>query len=642
MMSAWHDQLLADARAAAGASRVQLDPVSGFTLPANDFTVLRIAGMQSERTLPFAALHRLLLPVLSADDLRGMLRGTPFQLRMAVHELLTTLAVQQPVLVQIDDAHWLDRETLDVMGFTARRTSGHRLAVLLTGRPEWTGDQPADLVALAADLPGSVVDAAQYAWHAGRPDWARTLLTSRSGVDVGRSALLLGEIELRDGDPAVAAHELTTAAEHLADPGLALLLAGEARRLCGDMPGYRALARAVPAQPSLMAAHFRGLTATYAGQHEQAHEPLRQVVRLGMDASDVASAVWAAEGAFALGMGEKAYECASAAVYRARLTGREAALPWALVQLSLAAIVLDRHEVAIEASTEGLAASGAQRTTHTEHLSLLALSAALRDDRAAARSYLDRSAAGIGKRGLGRPCAITSWAYACLDLADDRPGDALARLDAMTAGVSGAQPAIQVLATPQLVEAAVLVGQTERAERALQVFDAWVRMGGNSAWLALSHRCHGLLTDNMIHFESAITLHRKAGAAMELARTQMVYAHRLRLQRRLLDARVQFRAALRVFESIGAKTWADRAQAGLRAAGETVGAQNASLAGLTPQQAAISRLVAVGETNKEIARRLVISHRTVDHHLRNIFTALGVRSRVELARRVTSLDTDPA
>ncbi|MET0236530.1 MAG: LuxR C-terminal-related transcriptional regulator [Kibdelosporangium sp.] len=513
----------------------------------------------------------------------------------------------------------------------------------------WQSLLALDLITMAAQLASEyrvpdeadLIDLAQQAWQVGRPDWARSLLSQAraAGADVGKLALLHGEIELRTGDPAVAAHELTTAAAHLPDPGPALLLAGEARRLCGDMPGYRAMARTVPSEPDLMAAHFRGLTATYEGRHADAAEPLRQAVRLGMAAPDVASAVWAAEAAFALGLGEKAYECASAAVSRARLTGREAALPWALVQLSLAAIVLDRHEVAVAASTEGLAATSAQRTTWTEHLSLLALSAALRGDRATAESHLDKAAPGIAQRGLGRPCAIASWAHACLDLADDRPADALARLDTMTAGVSGAQPAIQVLATPQVVEAAVLAGQRARAEQALRVFDAWVKAGGNSAWLALSHRCHGLLaTQDMQHFDTAITLHHKAGAAMELARTQMTYAHRLRLQRRSLDAREQFRSALRVFQSIGAQRWIERAKQGLRAAGETVTASDTSLAGLTPQQSEISRLVAVGETNKEIARRLVISHRTVDHHLRNIFTALGVRSRVELARRVTSLE----
>lgn len=641
MSSAWHEKLLADARAGLGASRVLLGPAPDL-VPVNDFTVLRICGLQSERDLPFAALHRLLLPVLSADELRQTLRGSPFQLRCAVHELLIGLS---PVLVQADDAQWLDRETMDVLGFVARRVTGHRLAVLISGCPEWTGEQPSALVGLAAEL-GSPVDAAQHAWHAGRPDWARTLL-SRAGADAGRTALLLGEIELRDGDPAVAVHELTTAAAQLDDPSPALLLAGEARRLCGDVRGYRAMTRTLPPISDLpisdlMLAHFRGLTATFEGRHADAAQPLRDVVRLGMAATDVASAVWAAEAAFALGLGEKAFECASAAVSRARPTGREAALPWALVQLSLAAIVLDRHEVALEASREGLAASTAQRTTRTEHLSLLALSAALRDDRETAQSHLDNAAAAIAKRGLGRPCAIASWAYACLDLADDRPADALARLDTMTAGVSGTQPAIQALATPQLVEAAVLVGQHDRAERALKVFDGWVRTGGNSAWLALSHRCHAMLTDDLTHFETAIALHRKAGAAMELARTQLLYANRLRLRRRLLDARDQFRSALRVFQSIGAQRWTARAEAGLRAAGETVSAPNVSLAGLTPQQAAISRLVAVGETNKEIARRLVISHRTVDHHLRNIFTTLGVRSRVELARRVTSLEDEQA
>ena len=56
---------------------------------------------------------------------------------------------------------------------------------------------------------------------------------------------------------------------------------------------------------------------------------------------------------------------------------------------------------------------------------------------------------------------------------------------------------------------------------------------------------------------------------------------------------------------------------------------------LTAQQARIAELVAGGATNREVAEVLFLSPRTVDHHLRNIFTRLGVRSRTELAKVVS-------
>lgn len=839
-------------------------------------STVSVRGVVAERALPFGALNRLLAPFADRfdalpDDQAGELRrvvglgGLPdaFGLRCAVHRLLVGLAEDGPVCCRVDDAQWLDVESLDVLAFAARRLSGHRVSMVFAARPElvrpghdpmaeiprmwlpplpdeacerllrqWrvpaglraaltevSGGNPLDLVSLAAaltpdqlagraplpeTLPGdrcadyrarlaalsaqarlllvcvaaestveldtlmrcgeheeidellaagllrvagtalrlpsklvrstlyqlatpgerqeahtrlaavlsgpratwhramtvsrpspelgdelaraaaqadhvtaaSLLDraatltvhtglrgerllgAAEHAWQAGRPGWSRTLLARAKavGADRARSALLLGEIELRDGEPSVATHELATAAEHLADPdeaALALLLAGEARRISGDLAGYRALARSAvagrdPANEdgavALMTTLFVGGAATYAGHHDEAVEPLRRAVALGSAAADVASAVWAAEAAFALGDVEHAYDSASAAVSRARLGSRESTLPWALVHLALAAIGLDRHRAAQAAAEEGLTASAAaaQRNTWTEHLSLQALSAALLGDSATARSKLDIAAPGIAERALGRPCAISSWASACLDLVDDRPGDALGRLAALGGGVSGAQAAIQVLATPQWVEAAVRAEQPARATAILGSFDHWVRSGGSAAWLALSSRCHAMLATDLDeaehHFRAAIAQHHRAGAAMELARTQMAYANRLRRHRRTRDARSLFRDALRGFRAAGADHWVTKAQAGLRASGETVEAPGATLAGLTPQQAEISRLVAVGETNKEIARRLVISPRTVDHHLRNIFTALGVRSRVELARRVTTLE----
>jgi DNA-binding CsgD family transcriptional regulator len=53
---------------------------------------------------------------------------------------------------------------------------------------------------------------------------------------------------------------------------------------------------------------------------------------------------------------------------------------------------------------------------------------------------------------------------------------------------------------------------------------------------------------------------------------------------------------------------------------------------LTPQQLQVAQLVAEGHSNREAAARLFVSPRTVDFHLRNLFTKLGITSRVEFAR----------
>ncbi|NEB80167.1 helix-turn-helix transcriptional regulator, partial [Streptomyces sp. SID14478] len=86
----------------------------------------------------------------------------------------------------------------------------------------------------------------------------------------------------------------------------------------------------------------------------------------------------------------------------------------------------------------------------------------------------------------------------------------------------------------------------------------------------------------------------------------------------------------------GAAVWAAQTAAELRATGEAPDLHEppGGLGELTPQQLRIARCVAEGATNREVARRLSVSPRTVDHHLRNVFARLGVRSRTELARLV--------
>jgi len=78
---------------------------------------------------------------------------------------------------------------------------------------------------------------------------------------------------------------------------------------------------------------------------------------------------------------------------------------------------------------------------------------------------------------------------------------------------------------------------------------------------------------------------------------------------------------------------ADARATELRAAGDHVEHRPVSVAdALTPQQLQIARLAAAGATNREVAKHLFLSTRTVDHHMRNIFARLGIRSRVDLAK----------
>jgi DNA-binding NarL/FixJ family response regulator len=105
----------------------------------------------------------------------------------------------------------------------------------------------------------------------------------------------------------------------------------------------------------------------------------------------------------------------------------------------------------------------------------------------------------------------------------------------------------------------------------------------------------------------------------------------LRRGRRRVDARTYLRAALEVFEDVGAEPWAERARQELRASGETARKRDVStLENLTPQELQSARLVAQGLSNRDVAERLFVSPRTVEYHLSNVYSKLGVRSRGEL------------
>jgi len=85
----------------------------------------------------------------------------------------------------------------------------------------------------------------------------------------------------------------------------------------------------------------------------------------------------------------------------------------------------------------------------------------------------------------------------------------------------------------------------------------------------------------------------------------------------------------------GAQRWRDEAVRELRRLGHRVRRAGGDADGaLTDREQEIAELVAAGRTNREVAEQLVLSPKTIEAHLRNIYAKLGVRSRVELARMV--------
>jgi len=112
------------------------------------------------------------------------------------------------------------------------------------------------------------------------------------------------------------------------------------------------------------------------------------------------------------------------------------------------------------------------------------------------------------------------------------------------------------------------------------------------------------------------------------------------------EAAVEARAALAVFERVGADPHADRASALLRRLGAAGGSRTRTrpvgpkaVEGLSQRERDVLELLRAGLTNAEIGERLFISPKTAEHHVSRILTKLGVRSRAEAAAVATTAST---
>jgi DNA-binding CsgD family transcriptional regulator len=115
---------------------------------------------------------------------------------------------------------------------------------------------------------------------------------------------------------------------------------------------------------------------------------------------------------------------------------------------------------------------------------------------------------------------------------------------------------------------------------------------------------------------------------LEAARARLLYGEWLRRESRRVDAREQLRLAREAFLAMGAEGFAERARHELLATGEKVRKRRDDTRDeLTPQEEHIARLARDGRTNPEIGAELFLSPRTVEWHLKKVFTKLGITSR---------------
>jgi len=199
---------------------------------------------------------------------------------------------------------------------------------------------------------------------------------------------------------------------------------------------------------------------------------------------------------------------------------------------------------------------------------------------------------------------------------------------------------VSVWALPELVEAASRCGKAELAADGLDRLANRTRAARTDLALGIEARTRALISQapraEELHREALERLGR-CRLALERARAHLLFGEWLRREQRRVEAREQLRAAHEMFDSMGAEAFAERARRELVATGETLRARAPETrVRLTAQESHIAQLARDGLSNPEIAARLFISPRTVQYHLRKVFTKLDISSRNQLHTALTS------
>jgi DNA-binding CsgD family transcriptional regulator len=234
-----------------------------------------------------------------------------------------------------------------------------------------------------------------------------------------------------------------------------------------------------------------------------------------------------------------------------------------------------------------------------------------------------------------------SWSMAALGLLGHSLGDPAAAWAAVEVGVemvesAGVGEPGGAMFVPEGIEALVALGELDRADRLLTLWQEQADALDRTWALASAGRCRALLcaargdNDGAVNaIENALIAHKRHDMPIELGRTLLVEGQIRRRQREKRAARESMQAALDLFEQSGAPLWAQRARAELERLGQRRPGDE-----LTATEARVATLVAEGCSNKQVARTLFISPKTVETNLSRVYRKLGVANRAALGAKM--------
>ncbi|MFC4560959.1 AAA family ATPase [Nocardiopsis mangrovi] len=544
----------------------------------------------------------------------------------------------------------------DVAALLERAAARSRLRgdAMAAARALW---RAAELSPAPIDASQRLAGAARAAWDAGRAATAQRLLDDAERLAPGahiarRSHGLRGVIEFARGTPELAHHYLTTDMNLVSDPPTALELGTTAMRAGWSAGRDDLWATALGSLLELDADDRAGLGALLACWSD---DPADGVAGGGSGFDDVVVRARAtALGllppsplALAWGIDEPMGQALHRRTRRLRLRVEPADLAGVLAHTATLDSFAGRWTDAESAAAEGLRLAqdvGADQVAAHCRNCLGWLAAARGDERTVTEVTADVLRTSL-PQGVRAVSAAAYWIRGMASLFHERPEEALEMLMRLAEpGHGAAHPTFALLAALDTAEAAVHVGRHDVAEERVHRLHAWARRTAAPWARSAAHAAEALLGGPGAEsaFRTALEVPGARSQPLLHARVQLFYGEWLRRGRRRTDARVHLGGALEVFDRLGAEPLRRRARRewdltgppgrrGSPEAGET--------GGLTAQEQRIARLAAEQLTNREIAAKLRISHRTVGHHLGNVYAKLGINTRAGLS--LVYADSEP-